>query len=101
MISVSAATVPVPTAALVAQESTGATGSPGVLGFVVTFAVALVVVGLVLAMTSSLRRVRHRAEAAEQPHVPERRAVVHDADADADAPAGGAAPEEPTDRTGE
>ncbi|MDP3207557.1 MAG: hypothetical protein Q8M65_00270 [Rhodoglobus sp.] len=40
--------------------------TPGVIGFVVTFFIALATVLLVIDMTRRIRRVRYRAEVAEQ-----------------------------------
>jgi hypothetical protein len=40
--------------------------TPGVIGFVVTFLIALAAVALVLDMTRRIRRVRYRAEIAEK-----------------------------------
>ncbi|MFF1634980.1 hypothetical protein [Leifsonia sp. NPDC058248] len=40
--------------------------TPGVVGFLVTFAIAVVVVLLVIDMTRRIRRVRYRAEIAEK-----------------------------------
>jgi hypothetical protein len=40
--------------------------TPGVLGFVITFLIAVVVVLLVLDMVRRIRRVRYRAEIAEK-----------------------------------
>ncbi|MCC2316465.1 hypothetical protein [Cellulomonas chengniuliangii] len=37
-------------------------GSPGILGFIVTFAVALAAIGLFFGLTRQLRRMEHRAE---------------------------------------
>ncbi|GIG28578.1 hypothetical protein [Cellulomonas marina] len=37
-------------------------GSPGFLGFVVTFVLALAVIGLLLSLTRKLRRVNHAGE---------------------------------------
>lgn len=74
------------------QRTAGEGPTPGILGFIMTFVIALLVVGLVLAMTSSLRRVKHRAgqmgEAGRpadgagpvEPHVPERHAVPRESD---------------------
>jgi len=68
-------------------------GSPGVLGFVMTFAAALVVVLIALAMTTSLRRVNRRAELEGRlpdraPHFPERRPGQDAVSAPSGAPTG-------------
>lgn len=49
---------PSPTSAAAGSQA----GSPGILGFIVTFAVALAAIGLFFGLTRQLRRMEHRAE---------------------------------------
>jgi hypothetical protein len=62
--------------------------TPGVVGFTVTFLIAVAVVLLVLDMVRRIRRVRYRAEIAEKldAEQQDRRAVDPDLPDDSDAP---------------
>jgi len=53
-------------AAVPAQTTAADTGSPGLLGFVATFVLALAVIGLMLSLTRHLRRVAASPDPAER-----------------------------------
>ncbi|MDO8106848.1 hypothetical protein Q6348_06515 [Isoptericola sp. b441] len=44
--------------------------SPGLLGFLVTFAVVVVLIALLVSMTRKLRRLKHNAEAGREAETP-------------------------------
>jgi uncharacterized protein HemY len=72
--------------------------TPGVVGFVVTFALAIIVILLVLDMVRRVRRVNYRAQIIEELDAEERAlAESHAADRDPLAPPVAGAPED-TDR---
>ncbi|WP_243694923.1 hypothetical protein [Labedella populi] len=64
--------------------------TPGVVGFVVTFALAILVILLVLDMVRRVRRVNYRAQIAEELDAEER--ALAEAEAEADAGPAGRAP---------
>ncbi|MDM8083188.1 hypothetical protein QUV83_00200 [Cellulomonas cellasea] len=58
MLALAVSPSPSPTSGAVGSQA----GSPGILGFLVTFAVALAAIGLFFGLTRQLRRMEHRAE---------------------------------------
>lgn len=87
VVSSLAAATPSPSPSdVLVSESTG--GSPGFLGFVFTFALAVACVGIFLSLTRQLRRVDRRAKQLEEPD-----AAVRQADGEGGAGGSGAAPD--------
>lgn len=58
MLALAVSPSPSPTSGAVGSQA----GSPGILGFIVTFSVALAAIGLFFGLTRQLRRMEHRAE---------------------------------------